>query len=182
MLVDRAKQIVYSVSDENDAILVVKHQAVTTTSPIELNPETVRTPDKDSPMIDGHELVHYIFKINGQACQDAMIAEGLMTDATEAIAEYRRILAGQHAKTMNITPADLRNACDMAINIFQPDKYLQFGLPVHERDHTGYQRSLIDFDNAYEPKAALFVLPKEFDQFSIDELQAPATEKPLKPS
>ena len=179
VLVDRAKQIVYSVSDENDAILVVKHQEVTIKSPIEMYQETVRTPEKDSPKIDGRELVHYVFKINGQACQDAMVAEGLMKDAADAISEYRQILAGQHAKTLNITPADLRDTCDMAINIFLPDQYLQFGLPIHERDHTGYQRSLIDFDDAYEPKAALFILPKEFDQFSIDELQVPAVEAPV---
>lgn len=182
VLVDRAKEIVYSVSDDNDSILVVKHQPVTIKSPVELTSDTVRTPDKNSPKIDDRELVHYVFKVNGEACQDAMIAEGLLTNATAAIAEYRRILAGQHAKTFNSTPADLRNTCDMALHIFQPDRYLQFGLPVHERDHTGYQRSLIDFDDAYEPKPELFVLPQEFDQFSLDELQAPAEEAPLKAS
>lgn len=184
VLVDRAKQTVYSVSSDNDAILVVKHQAVTIKSPVELQAETVRTPDKDSPRIDGRELVHYIFKINGQACQDAMIAEGLMKGATDAIAEYRRILAGQHAKTFNITPADLRNNCDMAMNIFQPDRYLQFGLPIHERDYTGYQRSLIDFDDSYEVNTTLFNLPKGYEQYSIEELQTPAAaeSEPLKTS
>jgi len=183
VLVDREKQIVYSVSDENDAILVINHKPVNIKSPVELKPDTERTPDKNTPMIDGREIVHYIFKINGEACQDAMIAEGLMTEAAEAIAEYRRILAGQHAKTFNITPADLRNDCDMAMNIFHADRYLQFGLPVHERDYTGYQRTLIDFDDTYEPKENLFVLPEQFDQFSIDELQAPAApteEAPIK--
>ncbi len=180
VLVDRAKEIVYSVSDENDAILVVKHKLVSIKPPLELKAETDRTPDKDSPKIDGHELVHYVFKINGEACQDAMIAEGLMTNATKAIAEYRHILAGQHAKTFNTMPADLQNACDMAIHIFQPDRYLQFGLPIHERDHTGYQRSLIDFDDDYEPKATLFILPKDFEQFSIDEMLVPAAETPAK--
>lgn len=182
VLVDREKKIVYSVSNENDSILVIKTQPVTMKPPVELLPETERTPDKNSPKIDGHELVHYVFKINGEACQDAMIAEGLMKGASDAIAEYRRILAGQHAKTFNITPADLRNTCDMAMNIFMPDRYLQFGLPVHERDHTGYQRSLIDFDDDYEPKASLFVLPEDLKQFSIEELQAPAisAEAPIK--
>jgi len=175
VLVDRKKETVYSVSSDNDAILVVKRKPVTVTSPIELHPDTVRTLEKNAPQIDGRELAHYIFKINGEACQDAMIAEGLMKGATEAIAEYRNILAGQHASTFSSTPADLRNACDMAMHIFQPDRYLQFGLPVHERDHTGYQRSLIDFDDAYEVNPALFTLPAEFGQFSIDEMQvAPA--------
>jgi len=182
VLVDRAKETVYSVSDENDAILVVKHNPLSIKSPIELKSETVRTPDKNSPKVDGRELVHYIFKVNGEACQDAMIAEGLLLNATEAIAEYRRILAGQHAKTFNGTPADLRNTCDMAIHIFQSDRYLKFGLPIHERDHSGYQRSLIDFDDNFEPKPALFVLPEGFDQFSIDEIQVPTEEPSSKTS
>jgi len=178
VLVDRAEKIVYSVSDENDAILVVKHQAVSIAPPLELKTDTKRTPDKNSPKIDGHDIAHYIFNVNGEACQDALIAEGLLMNATAAIAEYRRILAGQHAKTFNSTPADLHNTCDMALHIFQSDRYLKFGLPIHERDHTGYQRSLIDFDDAYEPKPSLFILPENFEQFSIDEMQAP-TEEPL---
>ena len=182
VLVDRKKEIVYSVSDENNAIFVVKHAPVTITPPIKLVQDTERTPDKHSPKIDGHDIVHYIFKNNGKACQDALIAEGLMPEATKAISQYRRILAGEHAKTFNITPADQRNECDMAIHIFQPDRYLQFGLPVHERDHTGYQRNLIDFDDNYEVNPALFNLPEGFDRFSVEDLQAPSEEGPLKTS
>jgi len=174
VLVNRKDKTVYSVSDDNDSILVVKHRPVTLKAPIELYPETVRKTDENAPKIDGRELVHYIFKINGEACQDATIAEGLLIEATAAIAEYRHILAGQHATTFKSTPADLQNACDMAMHIFQPDRYLKFGLPVEERDYTGYKRSLIDFDDAYEVNPALFTLPAEYKQFSIDELQAPA--------
>jgi len=177
VLVDRAKKIVYSVSDENDAILVVKHKPVTIKPPTELKFDTERTPDKDSPTIAGHGLVHYIFKVNGKACQDAMIAEGLLIKATNAISEYRQILAGQHAKTLNATPADLQNECDMAIHIFEPDQYLQFGLPIHERDHSGYQRSLLDYEDDFEPNPTLFVLPKEYKQYSIDELDSPTTDE-----
>ena len=175
-LVNRKNKTVYSVSDENDSILVVKHKPVTLKAPIELHQETIRTPDKNAPTIDDRELVHYIFKVNGEACQDATIAEGLLLEATSAIAEYRQILAGQHAMTFKSTPADLQNACDMAMHIFQPDRYLKFGLPVDERDYTGYQRSLIDFDDEYEVNPALFILPAEYKQFTIDELQAPAEE------
>jgi len=176
VLVHRKDKTVYSVSDDNDSILVVKHRPVAVEAPIELYPETVRKPDENAPQIDGRELVHYIFKINGEACQDATIAEGLLLEATAAIAEYRQILAGQHAATFKSTPADLQNACDMAMHIFQPDRYLKFGLPVDERDYTGYQRSLIDFDDDYEVNPALFVLPAAFKQFSIEEMQAPAEE------
>ncbi|MCK4742791.1 MAG: membrane lipoprotein lipid attachment site-containing protein [Sulfuriflexus sp.] len=177
VLVNRKDKIVYSVSEANDNILVVKHRPVDLKSPIELYPEIVRKPDENAPQIDGRDLVHYVFKINGEACQDATIAEGLLTEATTAIAEYRQILAGQHAITFQSTPADLQNACDMSMHIFQPDRYLKFGLPIEERDYTGYQRSLIDFDDDYEVNPALFILPAEFEQFSIDELQAPpATE------
>lgn len=182
ILVHRKDKTVYSVSDDNENILVIKYRPVTLKSPIELHSETIRKPDTDAPKIDGYTLVHYVFKINGEACQDATIAEGLLIEATKAISEYRQILAGQHAITFNSTPADLRNGCDMAMHIFHPDRYLQFGLPINERDYRGYQRSLIDFDDAYEVDPALFDLPSEFKKFSIDELQAPVETEATTPN
>ena len=105
-----------------------------------------------------------------------------MMEAVSALAEYRRLLAGQHALTINNVPADARNACDMAMHIFQPDRHLQFGLLIHERDHSGFERSLVDYDDAFDVDKKLFVLP-DFEQFSIDEMMAPvdapAAEAPL---
>ena len=70
--------------------------------------------DDNAPQVDGKDVVQYVFKVKGQACNNAMIAEGLLMNVTEALSEYRHILAGQHASTLKNVPADVRNACDMA--------------------------------------------------------------------
>lgn len=174
VLVDRKKEIVYSVSNDNDAILVVKRQPVTIAAPMELALSVDKNQDKAAPQIDGKSVVHYVFKVNGEACNDAMIAEGLLMNTTQALSEYRHILAGQHASTLQSVPADVRNACDMSSHIFHPVRHLQYGLPVQESDYSGYRRSLTDFDNDWTADPKLFVLPAEFGRFTVDDLQSPA--------
>lgn len=174
VLVDRKKQIVYSVSDDNDAILVVNRQPVEIPAPMEFKLSVDKNQDENAPQIDGKNVVHYVFKVNGEACNDAMIAEGLLLGTTQALSEYRHILAGQHASTLESVPADVRNACDMVSHIFHPDRHLQYGLPVQESDYSGYKRSLADFDDDWTADPKLFVLPKEFGRFTIDEMMAPA--------
>lgn len=174
VLVDRKKQTVYSVSDDNDAILVVNRQPVEIAAPMAMELSFDKNQDANVPKIDGKDVVHYVFKVNGKACNDAMIAEGLLTNVTMALSEYRHILAGQHASTLESVPADMRNACDMAAHIFYPDRHLQYGLPVQESDYSGYKRSLVDFDDAWTAEPKLFLLPAEFGRFTIDEMKAPA--------
>jgi len=179
VLVDRKKRIVYSVSSDNDAILVVNSAPVKVESPIELKLDMSRTMAEGAPTIDGHILAQYVFIVNNETCQDAMIAEGLLPEATKALSEYRHILSGQHSSTMQHTPADTHNGCDLSMHIFQPDRHLQFGLPINERDRSGYQRSLVDYDDDYEVNTKLFELPGEFGRFTIDDLNAgnpPVTE------
>lgn len=174
VLVDRKKQIVYSVSNDNDAILVVNRRAVEIPAPMELILSVDKKQDESAPQINGKNVVHYVFKVNGEPCNDAMIAEGLLMSTTQALSEYRYILAGQHASTLESVPADVRNACDMASHIFHPDRHLQYGLPVQESDYSGYKRSLVDFDDDWTAAPELFVLPAEFGRFTIDEMKAPA--------
>lgn len=175
VLVDRKKQIVYSVSNDNDAILVVNRQPVDMPASMDFKLSVDKKQDASAPQIDGKDVVHYVFKVNGEACNDAMIAEGLLMNTTQALSEYRHILAGQHASTLKTVPADVRNACDMASHIFYPDRHLQYGLPVQESDYSGYKRSLADFDDDWTANPKLFVLPAEFGRFSIDDMKATDT-------
>jgi hypothetical protein len=182
VLVDRKQEIVYSVSNDNDAILVVNRHPVDIPAPMDFKLSIDKSFDENAPQVDGKDVVHYVFKVNGEPCNDAMIAEGLLMNITQALAEYRHILAGQHAATLKAIPADVRNACDMASHIFHPDRHLQFGLPVQESDYSGYKRSLVDFDDDWTADPKLFVLPAEFGRFSIDDMKAPAEPEEATPA
>lgn len=181
VLVDRKQKIVYSVSSDNDAILVVNNHPVEMTAPMEFRLSMDKKADDNAPQIDGKDVVQYVFRVNGQACNNAMIAEGLLMNVTEALSEYRHILAGQHASTLKNVPADVRNACDMASHIFHPDRHLQFGLPVQESDYSGYKRSLVDFNDDWAADPKLFILPAAFGRFSIDDLNVPAESEEVTP-
>jgi hypothetical protein len=174
VLVDRKKEVVYSVSNDNDAILVVNRQPVDMPAPMELKLSIDKNSDENAPQIDGKNVVHYVFRVNGEACNDAMVAEGLLMNTTQALSEYRHILAGQHASTLKAIPADVRNACDMASHIFHPARHLQYGLPIQESDYSGYKRSLVDFDDDWTADPKLFVLPAEFGRFTIDDMKPAA--------
>jgi len=184
VLVERKKDTVYSVSDDNDAILVVKKLPVDIESPVALEVSIDRSEisGEGVPDVGGRSVVQYEFKVNDKVCHQALIAEGLLPQATKAMAEYRFILAGQHASTMQSVPDDVNNACDLAEHIFYPDRHLQFGLPIQERDPKGNKRTLVDFNNTFVADKKLFVLPADFGRFSIDELkntaQQPAQSEP----
>jgi len=181
VLVDRKKQIVYSVSNDNDSILVVNRRPVDIPAPMEFKLSVDKKQDTSAPQINGKDVVHYVFKVNGGACNDAMIAEGLLMNTAQALSEYRHILAGQHASTLESVPADMRNACDMASHIFHPDRHLQYGLPVQESDYSGYKRQLVDFNDDWVAALTQFILRVAFGRFSIDDLNVSTDSEEVTP-
>jgi hypothetical protein len=175
ILVDRNKDIVYSVSDDNDAILVVPKGLVKLEQAFEIKYTEQRVVEKQAPRIDGKPTARYIFEANGLACYDTVIAEGLLPEATRALTQYLSILAGQHATTLKEVPADMINACDLGMHVLKPGMHLVHGLPISELDPaSGYRRQLIEFEDDHEIDVSLFVLPEEFGRFTINELQSGA--------
>jgi hypothetical protein len=175
ILVDRNKEVVYSVSDDNDAILIVPKGPVKLEQAFEIKYSEQRVVEEQAPKIDGKLTARYIFEANGLACYDTIIAEGLLPEATRALTQYLSILAGQHATTLKEVPADVINACDVSMHVFKPGMHLVHGLPISEHDPaSGYRRQLIEFEDDYEVDAGLFVLPEEFGRFTISELQSGA--------
>jgi hypothetical protein len=173
ILVDRKQNIVYSVSDDNDAILVIAREPVELDQAFEIKYTEQRISDEQAPSIDGKQTSRYIFEANGVACYDTVVAEGLLPGATKALTQYLSILAGQHASTLKQVPADVINACDLGMHVLNPGMHLVHGLPISEHDPaSGYRRQLIEFDDAYEVDAALFVLPGDFGRFSISDLKS----------
>lgn len=172
VLMDRKQNLVYSVSDENDAILIVPHEQVTLERPFPIANSEQRIVENETPMIDGKPIVRYVFEANKQVCYDAVIAEGLLPDAAAAWTQYLRILSGQHALTIQNVPADVITACDLELYIFNPGMHMVHGLPINEVDpNTGYRRQLVEFEDDYEVDPARFVLPEGFGRITINEMR-----------
>lgn len=171
VLVDRIKEVVYSVADENDAILVVNKMPVELQPSVEIKLSEQRVEEENVPRISGKKTVQYVFEANGVVCYQAVVAEGLLPEATKALQEYLSILAGQHASTIETVPADQVTACDLSMHIFNPGRHLKHGLPVREWDGKSFRRQLIEFEEDYQVPAGIFDLPEDFGRFTIQDMQ-----------
>jgi len=171
LLFDRAKKVAYSVNHEMKSTMVVHGKEADVAAPIELN-HSVKVIDdvKDAPPIAGVSLVHRRHLTNGQVCFDVISAEGLMPSAVSAMIDFHKVLATDSASTFNIMPADMHDPCVISMSTFAPTRHLDHGFPVQEWK-PGYARSLVDYNNNYKADANLFILPKDYFSYTVQEFR-----------
>ncbi len=171
LLFDRANKVAYSVNHEMKSTMVVHGKETDVAPPIALNHSVKIIDDvKDAPKIAGVALVHRRHSTNGQECFDVISAEGLMPAAVEAMIEFHQVLATDSASTFNIMPADMHDPCAISMSTFAPTRHLEHGFPVQEWK-PGYARSLVDYNDRYKADASLFVLPKEYFSYTVQEFR-----------
>ncbi|MEE8215850.1 MAG: hypothetical protein V3S77_03715 [Acidiferrobacterales bacterium] len=96
---------------------------------------------------------------------------GLLTDAQQALKEYRQALAGEHAVTAQYLPTEFRSVCDLANNIFRPAHHLEFGLLVRQQDMAGARRQLLDYKTGVDVAPGLFALPRDYRRFTLNDMR-----------
>lgn len=172
ILFDRNKDIIYSVNSTDRTVLAVERQHVTIKPPFELTLTQKNLGGiEDAPQIGGRQPQHYQFSANGELCFDAILVPGLMPDVVAALQAFDDLLASDSKVTFAMIPADLHNACDMSMSTFAPGRHLAHGFPIQEWSTSGDGRTLIDYDENYQPDAALFVLPTEYQHFTIQDFR-----------
>jgi hypothetical protein len=172
VLFNRKEKLIYSVNTSARTIMIVEPQQQKVEPPIELRVEERLVGGfKDAPTVRDIAPKHYQLMVNDKVCYDFVTANGLMEDAVTAMREFQAVLASDSMLTVNAIPADVRNACSLAINTFEPNRHLSFGFPIQEWDGRGYARSLMDFDDDYHPDPALFELPEDYRRFTVQQLR-----------
>lgn len=166
ILFDRKKQVINSVSVEAQRILVIR-KLVTGISKDSTLVHEAKLQDDEPPEVGGKTVKHYQLLTNKNKCYELFAARGLLPEAVKALQEYRRILAGEHARTAANTPRDLRSDCDFANHIAVPDRHLRLGFPVLMVDMTGRKRQLKDFRKNQNVSKELFQLPADYKSFSV---------------
>jgi hypothetical protein len=161
LLYDRKKMLIQNVNNQEKMILVIHAQPVNVESPIKLNNE-IRHNKTEVPKLAGREVSHYQFVTNKQVCFDVYTSSVLMGKLRTALAEYRRTLSGEQAMMLTVTPKELLNACDLANNIYSPDRHLVKGFPVRQREFTGRSRQLIDYTEGGTIDLKLFQMPEGY--------------------
>lgn len=171
MLFNRSEKTIYNVTAEDKTILVIRDKPVNIDSPIDLDYQEESQPSGAIPRINGRQATHYKYMANGKHCYDSVVMpKNFMPDVLAAMREFREVLAGEHATTVDRTPKDLLDACDLSVNIFHATQHMEHGLPIREWDRHGYQRFLKDYRENLQAGTGTFDLPKEFERYSIGDV------------
>lgn len=165
-LFDRRQEILYNVQVEDRTILVMNAELpVDEDSPGLILSEEVET-DETAPRVAGVQPKQVRLFANGELCNEMVVIEGVMDEALEGLRELKVSLARIQAATLEATPLDMRTPCDLAANLYAPERVLDFGLPLQERS-TGRSQSLVDFSAGHEADESLFRLPAGFSRRSM---------------
>jgi len=165
MLMERSTQTVYSVSHENQSILVIADYPAVAAAPEDLVLTEERDVDTAAPEIAGRQPVYIRFLAGGTVCYHAVVAPDLLEQASAALAEYATALANRQFSDMASVPEGMQTPCFLSRYVYTPARHLRYGLPVSEWDDSGYQRVLLDYREGATVAAGLFALPVEYERF-----------------
>lgn len=162
-LFDRQQEILYNVSMEERAVMVMNPTDPLPEANAALLLQEQVTVDPKAPSIAGRQPKNVRLLANGETCSELVVIEGVMDDAVDALAELKLMLARFQAPAAPKQPLGMQTACDLASGIYAADRSLKFGLPIQERT-AGRQQSLVDFSEDYDADASLFSLPADFER------------------
>ena len=165
ILFDRREGSLYSVDHEAGTIMVVERRPLTEAPPMKLDYGAEPEPSLRYRLagIEGEGLR---VTVNGRFCQAVASLPGLLPQASRALAEYRAVLAAEHAGSLGAVPPELLEGCDLALNIFHAGRHLEWGLPLEVWEARGYGEVLIDVERNVEPEAGWDWVPDTYHRFS----------------
>ncbi|MBI3775059.1 MAG: hypothetical protein HY273_05815 [Gammaproteobacteria bacterium] len=166
ILFDRKKRTIYNVMTAEKSVSIISPRAVTAASPIPI--AYTEEKNESAAITRGAENTkgyYYKFFANGVACYNVVVAEDFLPDVVKAFAEFRTVLAGEHATALGNLPPDRLDACDLALNIFYPARHLEFGFPVREWNDKGYSKFLREARHGVIIDPALLTIPADYARY-----------------
>ncbi len=170
ILLDRQQKIIYSVNSQDKTVLQISPRGQTRDLPEGMTLEAKMNEEQGLPELPGRKTEYWRFFVNGRLCRSAMLAPGLMQQATSAYGEYLDLLAFQHLSSLQAIPQEMQDPCDMAVNIFEPLAVIEKGLPLREWGEQGRLQELIDYRESFELPDDSFNLPEEYHRTTLGEL------------
>ena len=165
ILVDRKTKTVYSVIHSDRTVLEIPFRPVGRKPPRKLKQETRIAQDDKMPLIGGERPLQRALYVNGTLCYSVVSVEQLLPDAVKAMADYRQVMAGEHAKNIDNTPPELQQPCELALYVFNPLWSLAKGLPIQEWETHGKAQSLLDYKTDETIESALYVVPEGYRHY-----------------
>jgi hypothetical protein len=171
ILYDREAGIIYSVTPEEQSILVIQPQPDSVRKPRDMGLKVEPVVDFSGPEISGSKPQQWQLIVDDQICRNAILVPGLMTEMLVLYRDYLRLLADQHYMSLDAIPAEYRDPCDDAIDVFAPGLLLQKGLPIRTWERNGKQQRLLEFSDQYSVDASLFRLPADYQRRPMSKMK-----------
>ncbi len=141
LLFDRRRRQLHAIDHvEQDALPIGDNVAVDRHPPLPID-TSVSGPE---PLAGGRQ--RYRLLVNGRECLEQVVEQGLLPELRQAQVELRQALAPGHRLAAQVTPIELLDPCDLALNAYYPELPLANGLAVVESDWRGRRSMLIDYE------------------------------------
>jgi len=168
LLVDREKKIIYNINRDDKTIMEIKQQPIAAQSPVSIEYKMSSQPSGAIPKIATVKAMHYRIDVNGKHCYDTVSAGAdFLPEITQALKEFRLILASEHAKSVARIPKDMVDSCDLAINVFHSADHLANGFPLREWDRHGYLRFVRYWKTDAKINPESLALPQGYESYSV---------------
>ena len=172
IIFDLKKKTIYSVSHFDKTILVIPEFDNDMKNAVK--PNIIYNELDDAPTISGKKVFNYTVmaetKTSLEKCMDIQLASGLLPSVTSKLKQYQSVVSSQQVKTIASIPDEYKTACYLVDQIYNRGDYYDKGLPLREWHSNNRVRVLSSFDEV-EVDSGMFALPKEYKQFSLDELK-----------
>jgi len=166
ILYDRAAHVIYSITPSEQSLLVIDPPKDKPESPLLLAVSEERHDDPQAPAVAGIHPLRYGLKVNGHLCDNLVVLPGVMPGALAALGEYFETLSYQQAVTVEATPPEMQDACDLSRYVYHPTREVSFGLPVHIWNDR-QSRELVDFRESFSVAPQLFELPEGYERLTV---------------
>ena len=162
-LYDREQGIIYSVSAEDESVLVLRPPGDLPGPVAGLKLSEKIEADEGAPPVAGKQPEQLQLYTNGELCRELVTVQGVMSHAVAGLAEFRRALARYRRSTET---AAARSPCDQSEFLYASDRSLDFGLPIHD-SYAGKRQVLLDFNQQYDAAPGLFAVPASYREVTI---------------
>ncbi|MCU7932774.1 MAG: hypothetical protein KZQ90_18405 [Candidatus Thiodiazotropha sp. (ex Codakia rugifera)] len=164
ILYDKRAETIYSVTPDEQSILVIHPDRAKRQIPGDMKLSIEQLSDVNAPNVGGSKPEHWRMTVNGEICQEAILAPGLMSRSLVLYGDYLTLLANQHFVSLDAIPVEYRAPCEDAVHVFVPTVFLDKGLPIRKWDKGGNQERLVEFSSNQSVSADYFVLPADYQQ------------------
>ncbi|MGM0595369.1 MAG: hypothetical protein ACQETD_12620 [Pseudomonadota bacterium] len=169
LIFDRQSRLISSVTHEEETVFEIPPREVAIEPPLAIERRSEKVAQPEAPRVAGKAPQLQRLYVNDALCY-SVVTIPLLEDTVDAIAAFRQVLAGEHAKALPHIPADMQDSCDLALNTFHPRWQMSFGLPLQEWDEKGNGQVLMDFNPTLMVDEKLFELPEGYKHYDTDEL------------